>query len=224
MYPLGPKEARPGSDRRYLAQTRKRGLPPFVLESSASGHGLNAAAQARRSRSGGGAAPRSSARSFFPYWVILRRGRVAVPDAGVWRGSRARSKREPDSKDPAILESRSMAAHLPEFSIMSCMWCSVNRPHRMQFTSLSPTTACSFIVDVTVEKPAGLESEVAPHFCAKLPLADLARWEKTAPHLGAATRKAPLVVQANVHAAMPVRPFPRPARHARAVSADHRAL
>ena len=29
---------------------------------------------------------------------------------------------------------------------------------------------------------------------------------------------------ANVHAAMPVRPFPRPARRARAVSADHRAL
>jgi hypothetical protein len=94
----------------------------------------------------------------------------------------------------------------------------------MQFTSLSPTTACSFIVDVTVEKPAGLDSELAPYFCAKLPLADLTRWEKTAPHLGAATRKAPLVVQANLQAAMPVRPFPRPARRARAVSADHRAL
>ena len=113
---------------------------------------------------------------------------------------------------------------LPAVLITSRLLCSVNRLQRVQTTPLFPSTDCSLVVDVTVEKPAGLEFEVAHHFCAKLPLADLARWEETAPHLGAATRKAPLVVQANFDAAMPVRPFPRPARRARAVSADHRAL
>ena len=58
----------------------------------------SAAVDARRSRAGGGVPPRSPARPFFPYWVVLRRGRVTVPGAGVWRGSRAGSNCEPDSK------------------------------------------------------------------------------------------------------------------------------
>jgi hypothetical protein len=62
------------------------------------GKPASAAVAARRSRTAGGAPPRSPARSFVPYWVVLRRGRVAVPGAGVWRGSRARLKREPNSR------------------------------------------------------------------------------------------------------------------------------
>ena len=110
---------------------------------------------------------------------------------------------------------------LPAVLITSCRWCSVNRLQRVQTTPLFPSTDCSLVVDVTVEKPAGLESEVAPHFCAKLPLADLARWEKTAPHLGAATRKAPLVVRANAQHGAPI-PAPRSPR-ARRIR-RHRAL
>ena len=64
----------------------------------------SAAVDARRSRTAGGAPPRSPTRSFVPYWVVLRRGRVAVPDAGVWRGSRARLKRELNSRGSSILE------------------------------------------------------------------------------------------------------------------------
>ena len=58
----------------------------------------SAAVDARRSRSAGGAPPRSPTRSFVPYWVVLRRGRVAVPGASLGRGSRARLKRELNSK------------------------------------------------------------------------------------------------------------------------------
>ena len=61
-----------------FAQTANEGSPPSFLESFALGHGLNAAAQARRSRSGGGAPPRSPARSFVPYWVALRRGPASL--------------------------------------------------------------------------------------------------------------------------------------------------
>ena len=57
-----------------------------------------------RSRSAGGAPPRSLKRPFVPHWVVLRRVRVAVPGASRARGSRARSKREPDSRESIILE------------------------------------------------------------------------------------------------------------------------
>ena len=68
------------------------------------GKPASAAVAARRSRTAGGAPPRSPARSFVPYWVVLRRGRVAVPGAGVGRRSRARSKREPDSRAATVAE------------------------------------------------------------------------------------------------------------------------
>jgi hypothetical protein len=86
----------------HFAQTRERGLPPSFLDCPPARDGLNPGAQARRSRSGGGAAPRSPVRSFFPYWVVLRRGRVAVPGAGVGRGGRARSKHEPISRGSSV--------------------------------------------------------------------------------------------------------------------------
>ena len=66
----------------------------------------SAAVDARRSRAGGGVPPRSPARPFFPYWAVLRLGRVAVPDASLGRRSRAGSEREPDSRDPAVSELR----------------------------------------------------------------------------------------------------------------------
>ena len=71
------------------------------------GNPASAAVAARRSRTAGGAPPRSPSRSFFPYWVVLRRGRVAVPGASLGRGGRARSNCEPDS----------WAFHVIEFSI-----------------------------------------------------------------------------------------------------------
>ena len=75
----------------------------------------SAAVDARRSRSAGGAPPRSPTRSFVPHWVVLRRVRVAVPGASRARCSRARSKREPDSRDPAFSELQISAVLLEEF-------------------------------------------------------------------------------------------------------------
>ena len=80
------------------------------------GNPASAAVDARRSRSGGGAPSRSPTRSFVPNRVVLRLGRVAVPDAGVWLGSRARSKREPYSGDPAVSELRISAVLFAQFS------------------------------------------------------------------------------------------------------------
>ena len=57
-----------------------------------------------RSCSGGGAAPRSPARPFGPYWVVLRRGRGAGLGASLGRRSRAGSKREPDSRGATTAE------------------------------------------------------------------------------------------------------------------------
>ena len=68
------------------------------------GKPASAAVAARRSRTAGGAPPRSPTRSFVPNRVVLRLGRVAVPDAGVWLGSRAGSKREPDSRAATVAE------------------------------------------------------------------------------------------------------------------------
>ena len=68
------------------------------------GNPASAAVDARRSRTAGGAPPRSPTRSFVPNRVVLRLGRVAVPDAGLARCSRARSKREPYSRVATIAE------------------------------------------------------------------------------------------------------------------------
>ena len=75
----------------------------------------SAAVDARRSGSAGGAPPRSPTRPFFPNRVVLRLGRVAVPDASLARCSRTRSKREPYSRDPAVSELRISAVLLKEF-------------------------------------------------------------------------------------------------------------
>ena len=66
----------------------------------------SAAVDARRSRAGGGVPPRPPARPFFPYCVVLRLGRGAGLGASLGRRSRAGSKREPNSRDPAVSELR----------------------------------------------------------------------------------------------------------------------
>ena len=68
------------------------------------GKPASAAVAARRSRTAGGAPPRPPTRSFVPHRVVLRRGRVAVPGASVWRGSRARSNCEPDSRGSSVFD------------------------------------------------------------------------------------------------------------------------
>jgi hypothetical protein len=55
-----------------------------------------------RSRLGGGAAPRSPARPFGPYWVVLSRGRGAGLRTSVGRRRQAGSKREPDSRGSSV--------------------------------------------------------------------------------------------------------------------------
>jgi len=90
----------------------RKGVGSRDAEMLFAGNPASAAVDARRSRSGGGAPSRSPTRSFVPNWVVLRRGRVAVPDAGVWLGSRARSKREPNSR-------RSGGIHLQEPASLS---------------------------------------------------------------------------------------------------------
>ena len=62
----------------HFAQTRERGLPPSLPNSPPARDGLSPGTQARRSRSGGGIPPRSPARSFFSYWVVLRRGPASL--------------------------------------------------------------------------------------------------------------------------------------------------
>jgi hypothetical protein len=91
-------------------------------------------------------------------------------------------------------------------------------PHSMRTMSLSTKSDCKLAVQVTGEETAVLESRaeppgVTPTFCAEL-------WALSSrnAHIWD-TKSAQLAAQANVHAAMPVRPFPRPARRARAVSA-----
>ena len=66
----------------------------------------SAAVDARRSRAGGGVPLRLSARSFFPYWVVLSRGRGAGLGVSLGQDSRAGSEREPDSRGPSILHCR----------------------------------------------------------------------------------------------------------------------
>ena len=61
-----------------LGETRERGLPPSLPNSPPARDGLSPGTQARRSRSGGGIPPRSPARSFFSYWVVLRRGPASL--------------------------------------------------------------------------------------------------------------------------------------------------
>ena len=79
----------------------------------------SAAVDARRSRSAGGAPSRSPTRSFVPNRVVLRRGRVAVPGAGAWSGSRARSKREPDSRGSSFIELYASSVYDRNFVIRS---------------------------------------------------------------------------------------------------------
>ena len=57
-----------------------------------------------RSRTAGGTPPRSLTRPLVPNRVVLRRGRVAVPGASLGRGSRARLKRELNSRVATIAE------------------------------------------------------------------------------------------------------------------------
>ena len=64
----------------------------------------SAAVDARRSRAGGGVPPRSPAQPVFPYRVVLRRGRGAVPGASLGPSSRAGSKREPNSREATTAE------------------------------------------------------------------------------------------------------------------------
>ena len=78
VYHWGEKKPGLGLDPPTLH--KPRGPRPSFLESSALGHGLSDAAQARRSRSGGGAAPRSPARSFFSYWVVFARNLLSGSD------------------------------------------------------------------------------------------------------------------------------------------------
>ena len=69
----------------------------------------SAAVDARRSRAGGGVAPRSPARPFFPDWVVLRLGRGAGLGVSLGRRSRAGSKREPNSRVATVAEMWSSA-------------------------------------------------------------------------------------------------------------------
>jgi hypothetical protein len=83
------------------------------------GNPASAAVDARRSRSAGGVPPRSPARSFVPNRVVLRRGRVAVPGASLGRGSRARLKREPDSRGSSFIELYASSVYDRNFVIRS---------------------------------------------------------------------------------------------------------
>ena len=66
----------------------------------------SAAVDARRSRAAGGVPPRSPARPFFPYRVVLRLGRGAGLGASLGRRSLEGSKREPDLQRFHVTELR----------------------------------------------------------------------------------------------------------------------
>ena len=82
----------------------RKGVGSQDAEMLFAGNPASAAVDARRSRSAGGAPPRSFTRPFVPNRVVLRRGRVAVPGASLGRGSRARLKRELNSRVATIAE------------------------------------------------------------------------------------------------------------------------
>ena len=69
----------------------------------------SAAVDARRSRAGGGVPPRSPARPFFPYWVVLSRRRGAGLGVSLGRRSWVGSKREPNSRVATVAEMWSLA-------------------------------------------------------------------------------------------------------------------
>ncbi len=184
----------------------------------------SAAVAIPRSHPGGGAPPRPPARPFGSYWVVLRLGRGAGLGASLGRRSRAGSKREPSSRGSSVIYLQASSAGGRSFGIRSFRL----RAHVAERICRWPSSAeVGIYVDDRHDCAEGQCYGILN--LASVPLIRItrpsARWARRASRRTTrSTAVAKLAGGANVHAAMPVRPFPRPARRARAVSADHRAL
>ena len=149
----------------------------------------------------------------------MRLGRVAVPDASLGRRSRAGSKREPDSREfhfTEFLSSPLFHSNFPKRSFCGSSSCA---PLVSRVRASFEVDGCSVTRYICAEDPfyGILFSSLLQGVSTSLPCPRAATCLSR--EATTVTKGARLAGAAEVQAAMPVRPLPRPARRARAVSA-----